>query len=114
MVDLHQLEQHLTELPTKIRNQALVVLEKENILKKAELEFDVCFGMTLTGSKASSATDRKAMAAIGSRMEAEKVIEAEYNLKKEEIGLKFLENRFTSFRKIGSIETELLRTQINN
>lgn len=112
MVNLHELEQHLTELPTKIRNQELVVLEKEKLLREAKLEYDVCFGMTLTGSKAPNATEKKSMAIVGSQPEAKNVIEAEYNLKKEEAGLKYLENRFVAFRKISSIEIEMMKSQI--
>lgn len=112
MVNLNELEQHLIELPGKIRTQALIVLEKEKLLKEAELEYDVQFGMALVGAKKPNATEKKSEATIVSKDAYAKVIEAEYNLKKEEIALKYLENRFTSFRKIGSLETEIMRSQL--
>ena len=111
-VDLNQLEQHLTKLPTKIRNQSLIALEKEKLLDDAKLEYDCQFGMALVGAKKNNATEKKAEATILSKEQALKVIEAEYNYKKEEIAVNYLKDRFTSFRKIGSLETELLRTQI--
>jgi hypothetical protein len=111
-INLAELEQHLAELPSKIRNQSLIALEKEKLLKETELEYDVQFGMALVGAKKNNATEKKAEATIISKDVAIKVIEAEYNYKKEEIAVNYLKDRFTSFRKIGSLETELLRTQI--
>jgi hypothetical protein len=109
MIDLSQLEDKLNKLPHQIRTQQDIVNEKMKLLEESKLEYDVCFGITLTGSKASSATDRKSMATIGSQKEAEKVIEAKYNLEKEKSALKYLENRFVALRKISSIENDLHR-----
>lgn len=64
------------------------------------------------GAKKSNATEKKAEATILSKDTYSKVIESEYNLKKEEAGLNYLSNRFTALRKISSLEIEIMRSQL--
>ena len=112
-INIAQLEEQLTKLPGQIRDQHIRVIEKEKELDDAKLAYDVEYGMALTGAIKNNATEKKAEATIKSKETYLKVIEAKYNLKKEEVALKYLENRFTSFRKIGSLETEMMRSQLS-
>ena len=111
-INLDQLESKLNELPGKIRDQKNIVIEKEMILEHAKLAYDVRYGMALVEAKKPNATEKKAEAVIESREYAEKVIEAKYNLKKEESALKYLEDKFIACRKIASIEQEIMRSQL--
>lgn len=112
MVSIDQLEEQLNILPGKIRNQKLVVIEKENELEKAKLEYNVKYGMALVGAARNNATEKKSDAVIQSAFYAEKVIEASYNLKKEEATLDYLINKFTALRKISSLEIETIKSQL--
>lgn len=103
----------LDALPTKIRDQKLEVIKVENAREKAKLKFNVAFGMALIEAEAPNATEKKAIATQKTEEEAEDLIAKEYDLKKEEAGLKFLEDKFISLRKISSIETELMRVNIS-
>jgi hypothetical protein len=113
MINLDQLEEKLNELPGKIRDQKNIVIEKERDLENAKLEYDVKYGMALIEAKRPNATEKKADAVIASSFYAEKLIEAKYNLKKAEAGLKYLEDKFIACRKISSLEIEMMKSQLS-
>lgn len=112
-VDLAQLEDHLQKLPAQIRDQELKVVEADHKVEQAELKFDVDFGTELIKSKRPNATEKKSEATTMTQPSAEELIEAKYNLAKEEASLHYLENRFIAMRKISSIEEGLLRANIS-
>jgi hypothetical protein len=111
-VEIFKIEEQLARLPAKIRDQKLVVIEKEKELETAKLEYNVKYGMALVGATRNNATEKKSDAVIQSALYAEKVIECQYNLKKEEAGLNYLTDKFISARKIGSLEQEIMRSQL--
>ena len=108
----NQLIQALEELPQKIRNQKVLVIEAEKLKDDTKLKYDVAYGMALIEANAPNATQKKAIATIETKKEAEELIAKEYNLKKEGAGLKYLEDRFISLRKIASIEESLIKVNI--
>lgn len=111
-MDINKIETELEALPGQIREQELSVVELEKKLKESKLELDVAIGMTVLTSKAPNATEKKAKATVETQLDLKKVIEAEYNLKKTEAEFNFLTNRFTALRKIGSLEQEMMRSQL--
>jgi len=108
-----QLIDELNKLPNKIRTQELLVVEAENKLDEAKLEFDVEFGMFLVASSRPNATEKKSEAVGFSKNSAKKLLEAKYNLKKEQAGLNYVENRFISLRKIASLEEKLINSNLS-
>ena len=89
IIDISQLEDNLAKLPKQIRDQEWVVVEKDKLFREAKLELDVALGMTVLTSKAPNATEKKAKATVETQEEMKKVIDAEYNLKKEEASLSY-------------------------
>ena len=112
MIDIQKFEDELDDLPTKMRDQRLVVIEKQKIVDEAKLKFNVANGMAIVAAKAPNATEKKAIAINLTKDEAMAIIEADYNLKKEEAGLTYLEDRFITARKILSIEQELIKSNL--
>ena len=111
-MNISEIQTQLETLPQAIREQQDKVNLKMKLLDEAELEYDVCFSMTVVGSKAPNATEKKAMSIVGSQTEAEKVIECKYNLEKEKSALKYFENQFIACRKISSIESDMVKSQV--
>jgi len=103
----------LDALPQKIRDQKIKVIDAERVKNDTKLKYDVAFGVALIEAQAPNATQKKAIATTKTEKKAEDLIASEYNLKKEEAGLKFLEDKFISLRKISSIEQELMRVNIS-
>ena len=106
-----QLIDLLNKLPSQIRDQ-----EKVFILSKEVLDLDK---LTLSVAKANSilkstgnATEKNAQAVRDTEVEAIGLIHTQKKTDLEEAQLKYLENKFTSLRKISTIETELIRTQL--
>jgi hypothetical protein len=112
MIDIHKLEEKLNELPGKIRDQKLLVVEKDKLLEETKLEYNVRYGMALLGANKPNATEKKSEAVMLTEDFAKDVIKAEYELKKEEAALKYLEDKFISCRKISSLEQEIMRSQL--
>jgi len=113
MLNIQQLQDELERLPSDIRAQQLNVIEKTKKLEEAELRLKVAEGLAILESKGVNATLRKAEAAGKTKDEERDVIEAKYNLAKEVAGFKYLDNRFTSLRKISSIEIEMAKQNIS-
>lgn len=112
-VDFTQLEDNLNKLPDQIRKQELKVVEAEKSFKEAKLTYDVARGMVILSSDRPNATEKKSKAEVLAKNEWTKVIEAEYNLKKAEAELNYLNNRFIALRKISSIEERLLQANLS-
>ena len=112
VISIAQLEEQLAKLPGRIRDQKLVVIEKEKEYENAKLEYNVAMGMTVLTSKAPNATEKKAKATVETQEDFKKVIEAEYNLKKEEAARDYLTDKFIAVRKITSLEQEIMRSQL--
>ena len=112
-IDIGQLIDHLNKLPAQIRDQELLVVEADHRAEQAELAYDVSFGMHLVDATKPNATEKKAEATIKSAETNSRLIEAKYNLAKEEAALHYLENRFIAMRKITSIEENLIRANIS-
>jgi len=112
-VSLAQLEEKLNTLPSKIREQQLVVVDKEKLVETAKLDYSVALSFSILEAKGTNATTKKATGVLNSENEARALIEAEYNLKKEEAALKYLENKFIALRKISSIEERMMSSQIS-
>jgi hypothetical protein len=112
-VELHQLEEKLNALPSEISKQQLVVVEKEKLAEEAKLNYSVALSFSILEAKGTNATTKKSHGVLNSENEARALIEAEYNLKKAEAALKYLENKFISFRKIASLEEAQIKSNIS-
>jgi len=112
-ISIAQLEDLLSNLPGKIRDQEIKTIEAEKKVDEAKLAFDICYGMALVKAKKPNATEKKAEAEITSEPKSQELIEAKYNYKKEHAALRFLENRFVAMRKIGSLEERLMQANIS-
>lgn len=112
-MNIPQLEENLESLPQQIRDQAIKEIEAEKKLDEAKLEYDVAFGMILVGSKKPNATLAKAEATIATKSESQKLLEAKYNHKKEEASFNYLDNKFIATRKIASLESDLIKSNIS-
>jgi hypothetical protein len=112
-VSLSQLEDKLNKLPHQIREQQLVVVEKEKLAESAKLNYSVALSFSILEAKGTNATTKKSHGVLNSENEARALIEAEYNLKKEEAALKYLENKFISCRKISSLEEAQIKSNIS-
>lgn len=107
-----QLIDLLSKLPGQIRDAEIEYLEKAEELDRAKLTFNVAFGSALISAEAPNATEKKALATIKVEKEAEELIGKEYEAKRKETEWKYLSDRFVALRKVGSIETEMIKSQI--
>jgi hypothetical protein len=106
-----KLIQLLDELPENIRTQEAICKEKEHQVALAKLELSVAQSTSFFAST-GSAVERKARSVADTVAEQRKVLEAERELGEQSVQLEYLSNRFISLRKITSLETELIKTQL--
>jgi hypothetical protein len=111
-MQLNELQQQLETLPNEIRDQELKVIEKEHTTQLDKLTYDVAFSQAMLRSQKPNATEKKAEALIETRVLKESLFNSEMKLKKEESAQRHLENRFTSVRKLASMEMENMKSQI--
>lgn len=106
-----QLIELLNKLPSQIRDQEKVFIESKAALDTTKLKLSVSKAMSIVSST-GNATEKNAKALIDTETEAINLIQAQKESDLEEASLKYLQNKFVSLRKISSIETELIRTQL--
>lgn len=106
-----KLIQLLDELPEQIRKQESICQEKEHQVSLAKLELSVAQSESFFAT-AGSAVERKARSVADTVAEQKKLLEAEKELGEQNVQLQYLSNRFISLRKITSLETELIKTQL--
>lgn len=107
------LEAELTKLPSKIRDQEKIVIEKKEALDLAKLTLEVATSQAMLNSTRPNATEKKAQAIVATETEKKALIEAQTVHDKEQAGLSYLTNRFISLRKISSLEIELVKANIS-
>lgn len=112
ITDVNQLVKMLSELPGKIRDQEKVFIESKAVLDLAKLSLSVAKAQSILEST-GNATEKNAQAVRDTEIEASNLIQAQKETDLEEAGLKYLENRFVSLRKVSSIETELMRVNVS-
>lgn len=106
-----QLIELLNKLPGQIRDQEKIYIEAKAGVEHAKLTLGVARAEAIL-STTGNATEKNAYAVRETVEDAADLIEAQKEADLEEAQLKYLENRFVSLRKISSIETELIRTQL--
>ena len=112
MTSPDQLIELLSTLPGKIRDQEKVFIESKAVLDLAKLSLSVAKAQSILEST-GNATEKNAQAVRDTEVEASNLIQAQKETDLEEAGLKYLENRFVSLRKVSSIETELMRVNVS-
>lgn len=106
-----QLIELLNKLPGQIRDQERMFILSNEALDLKKLEMTVAKSNSILKST-GNATEKNAQAVVDTVTEAIALINAQKDTDLEEASLKYLENKFTSLRKISTIETELIRTQL--
>lgn len=106
-----KLIQLLDELPEMIRKQEAICKDREHQVSLAKLELSVAQSTSFF-STTGSAVERKAHSVAETVEEQKKLLEAEKELGEQNVQLQYLSNRFISLRKITSLETELIKTQL--
>lgn len=112
VTDVNKLVELLNKLPSQIRDQERVFIESKAVLDMEKLSLSVAKAQSILKST-GNATEKNAQAVRDTEVEASNLIQAQKEADLEEAQLKYLENRFVSLRKISSIETELIRTQLS-
>lgn len=107
-----QLIDFLNKLPSQIRDQEKVYIESKAVLEYSKLRLSIALSEAILKSNGANATEKKAYSVVQTAEDAADVIESQKEADLEQAQLKYLENRFISLRKISSIETELIRTQL--
>ena len=112
MINLSQLEEQLTKLPGQIREQAKVYLEKKTVVEVSKLQLDVATSNAMLESQEPNATRQKAESVVKTQDEKRRFLKDQLEMERAEVELKYLEDRFTSMRKIGSLESDMMRSQL--
>ena len=107
-----QLVSLLNKLPSQIREQDAIFKTKKYELDKAKLSLSLAQSQALLNSNGNNSVEKKANAVVETEKEQKEVIEAQKAVDLEESQLEYLNNRFISLRKISSIETELIKSQL--
>ena len=111
-VDLAQLEQHLSQLPGQIRTAEKTYIESQGKVENAKLSLSVAQARAMTESEEPNAQGKKAESIIATREEQHVLIQLQVEMDTKKAELEYLKNRFTALRKIASVETELIRSQL--
>lgn len=106
-----QLIDLLNKLPSQIRDQEKSYISAKAGVEHAKLTLGIAKAEAILRSS-GNATEKNAYALVETAEDAADFIEAQKEADLEEAQLKYLENKFTSLRKISTIETELIRTQL--
>lgn len=107
------IETQLAELPHQIREAQKAHVEAKDLMEKAKLKLKIAHSTALVTTKAPNATEKAAYASIKTEKEAIELIEAQTEEARKETELEYLKNRFIALRKIVSLETELIRTNLS-
>lgn len=111
-IDFAQIEKHLNELPSQIRDAQKEVITAKGEVERVKLELSIAKSASITASKAPNATEKTAFAIMATKAEQLKLIEAEEKKEEKENIAEYLNNRFIAVRKIASLEQEILKSQL--
>lgn len=113
MIDLAQLEDRLLNLPNEIFQQERKVILAKEKMEMAKIEFDAKYAFALLQAIKPNATEKKAEATVMTKDAKMEMMKASLEFERQNAILKAKEAEFTALRKVGSIETELLKTQLS-
>jgi len=113
MIDIKSLETKLEKLPSEIYEAEKLVITAKAEVEVAKIEHGCAYADALIRADAPNATEKKAMAELASKTEKMNILTSQVLYEQENAKLTALNNQFNTLRKIGSIETELMRANVS-
>lgn len=113
MYNPDQLAKKLVELPSKIHEQELKVVEAKEKVEHAKILYSASFADKLLKADRPNATEKKSLAETLTVDEKTSVIRADTEFEKEKAHLNFELNKFNALRKVANIEIQMVSSQIS-
>lgn len=105
--------EQLERLPHEIYKQSQNVLEAKEAVEMKKIEYDVSYSSALITADAPNATEKKAMATVGSSEVKKELVKAEMELMKQEALMDAKNNQWISVRKLASLEEKMMGSQLS-
>lgn len=108
---INKIEQELMELPDKIYQQELKVIEAKEAMKHSKDLLEMAISLRITQQQAPNATEKQAHAKIMTEKEKADLLSKEIAYDKENSRLNRYLNLFTALRKVSAIEIETMKSE---